>query len=224
MDSITTLVAEARGARQHAAAKDAALRNRVANAPLVLADRDIQLGRGAQAATNSRFGFTPGGAQMNAVRVTGRRTTGSSGGPVALFLGRVMGVGQFQPQHVATSTQLDRDICLVVDRSGSMMESLTGGNVPGGACNPPHPTRSRWGALNTGILPVTIGSETSVTDPNLTSVLDGRAKADYVQLYLDQATTPELGAVINDAVATLFAQTGSPDQVTQTITSAASGG
>ena len=63
----------------------------------------------------------------------------------------------------------------------------------------------RWGALNTGTLPVTIGAETSVTDPNLTSVLDARGKADYVQLYLDQATTPELGAVINDAVATLFA-------------------
>jgi raffinose/stachyose/melibiose transport system substrate-binding protein len=82
----------------------------------------------------------------------------------------------------------------------------------------------RWGALNTGILPVTVGSEASVTDPNLTSVLDARGKADYVQLYLDQATTPELGAVINDAVATLFAGTGTPEQVTQTITSAAQSG
>jgi hypothetical protein len=95
--------------------------------------------------------FTRGGSQLNAVRVTGRRTTGSAGGPVALLLGRVMGVAQFQPQHVATSTQLDRDICLVVDRSGSMMESLTGGSVPGGACNPPHPTRSRWGGLNAAV-------------------------------------------------------------------------
>jgi raffinose/stachyose/melibiose transport system substrate-binding protein len=82
----------------------------------------------------------------------------------------------------------------------------------------------RWGALNSGILPVTVGSESSVTDPQLASVLDARAKADYVQLYLDQATTPELGAVINDAVATLFAGTGSPDQVTQTITDAAKSG
>jgi len=81
----------------------------------------------------------------------------------------------------------------------------------------------RWGALNTGILPVTVGAEASVTDPLLTSVLDARADAQFVQLYLDQATTPELGAVINDAVATLFAQTGTPEQVTQTITSAASG-
>jgi raffinose/stachyose/melibiose transport system substrate-binding protein len=82
----------------------------------------------------------------------------------------------------------------------------------------------RWGALNTGILPVTVGSEASVTDPNLTSVLAARAEADYVQLYLDQATTTELGGVINDAVSTLFAGTGTPEQVTQTITSAAQSG
>ena len=68
----------------------------------------------------------------------------------------------------------------------------------------------RWGALNTGILPVTVGAESSVTDRNLTSVLAARAKANFVQLYLDQATTPELGGVINDAVATLFAGTGYP--------------
>ena len=79
----------------------------------------------------------------------------------------------------------------------------------------------RWGALNTGVLPVTIGSESSVTDPNLASVLDARAKADFVQLYLDQATNPDLGAAINDAVATLFAGTGTPEQVTQAITDAA---
>ena len=82
----------------------------------------------------------------------------------------------------------------------------------------------RWGALNTGTLPVTVGSEASVTDPNLTSVLDARAKADYVQLYLDQATTPELGGVINDSVATLFAGTGTPEQVSQQITAAAKSG
>jgi hypothetical protein len=138
-------------AAARAAAADAARRNRVAGAPLVLQNRDIEVGLGRQSTRTSRFTFTAGGAQLNAVRVTGRRTSGSAGGPVGLFLGRVMGVSQFQPQHVATSTQLDRDICLVVDRSGSMMESLTGGNVPGGACNPPHPTLSRWGALNTAV-------------------------------------------------------------------------
>jgi raffinose/stachyose/melibiose transport system substrate-binding protein len=70
-------------------------------------------------------------------------------------------------------------------------------------------------------LPTTIGSETSVTDPNLQAVLDGRAKATFVQLYLDQATSPELGKVINDATAQLFAGKGSPEEVCQAITDAA---
>jgi raffinose/stachyose/melibiose transport system substrate-binding protein len=81
----------------------------------------------------------------------------------------------------------------------------------------------RWGALNTGILPVTVGSESSVTDPQLTAVLDARAKANYVQLYLDQATNTDLGNLINEQVSTLFAGTGTPEAVSQAITTAAKG-
>lgn len=80
---------------------------------------------------------------------------------------------------------------------------------------------NRWGALNTGILPTTVGTEGSVTDPQLKGVLDARAKAAFVQLYLDQATTPALGGVINDAIQTLYAGTGTPQQVSSTISDAA---
>lgn len=134
-----------------AAARDAALRNKVAGAGLIVRDGQIDLGIGAQASDVSRFAFSPGGSTLNAVRVRGRRTNSSAAGPVGLLLGRVMGVTQFQPVSVATSTQLDRDICLVVDRSGSMMESINGGSLPGGACSVPHPD-SRWMALNTAVL------------------------------------------------------------------------
>ncbi len=133
------------------AAIDAAQRNLVAGVPLVVLDSEIEIGLGRQATSNSRFVFTPGGTQLNAVRVTGNRTASSAGGPVSLFLGQVMGVTQFQPTNVATSTQLDRDICLVVDRSGSMMRGITGGGVPSGTCNPPDMAVSRWGALNTAV-------------------------------------------------------------------------
>jgi Ca-activated chloride channel homolog len=139
-------------AAARAAAKDAASRNLVAGAPLVVLDSEIELGLSSQASRTSRFQFTPGGPLLNAVRVTGNRTAGSAGGPVALFLGQIMGVSHFQPSEVATSTQLDRDICLVIDRSGSMMGDLYDEhNVPGGACNPPHPTLSRWGALTRAV-------------------------------------------------------------------------
>lgn len=80
---------------------------------------------------------------------------------------------------------------------------------------------NQWGALNSGVLPTTVGTEASVTDPYLKSVLEARAKAEFVQLYLDQATTPALGGAINDAIATLFAGTGTPEQVSQAISDAA---
>lgn len=130
-----------------AAVRDAAGRNDVAGTPLIVTDSQIEVGEGRQT-SGGRFTFTQGGARLNAVRLTGQRTQSSAAGPVGLFLGHVMGVSQFEPEHIATSTQLDRDICLVVDRSGSMMRDLVSRNVPGGACNAPHPTLSRWGGLN----------------------------------------------------------------------------
>jgi raffinose/stachyose/melibiose transport system substrate-binding protein len=80
---------------------------------------------------------------------------------------------------------------------------------------------NRWGETNSGILPVTIGSEESITDPYLQEVLAARAEAEYMQLYLDQAYDPELGAAINDAVEQLFAGQASAEEVAQTIADAA---
>jgi raffinose/stachyose/melibiose transport system substrate-binding protein len=81
----------------------------------------------------------------------------------------------------------------------------------------------RWGASDSGILPVVTGSEDSVTDPTLSAVLDARAEAPYVQLYLDQAYSSDLGEAINDAVAQLYAEQASAKDVAQTIADAASG-
>jgi len=135
-------------------AKQAAARNDVAGAPLQLADQDIVIGSSTQSNTTSRFSFVGDAAKPNAVRVFGRRTDGSLGGPVNLMFAGVLGADDFEPEHVAASTQLDRDICLVVDRSGSMMWKLSGGSsVPKGSseCGKPHPTLSRWGALATAL-------------------------------------------------------------------------
>jgi raffinose/stachyose/melibiose transport system substrate-binding protein len=71
------------------------------------------------------------------------------------------------------------------------------------------------------VLPITKGAEVSVTDPLQLEVLEGLSQATFVQLYLDQYFTPELGAAVNDAVATLFAGTASPEEVAQAITAAA---
>jgi Ca-activated chloride channel homolog len=162
-----------------ARAKQAALRNEVAGEPLLLADSDVEFGNGTQT-PGQRFRFVPGESRPNAVRITGQRTRGSAAGPVDLLFAGVLGVRQFEPRETATSTQLDRDICLVVDRSGSMMQSLNGGSTPSGTCDPPHPTQSRWGAL-------AIAVQSFLTE------LDKTAQKEHVAIVSYSSDTTECG-------------------------------
>lgn len=76
----------------------------------------------------------------------------------------------------------------------------------------------RVGAAN--MLPVTIGAEDSITDPALKEVIEQRGKASFVQLYLDQAWPPEVGAAINDAVQGLLAGSAGPQDVVEAINAA----
>jgi raffinose/stachyose/melibiose transport system substrate-binding protein len=79
-----------------------------------------------------------------------------------------------------------------------------------------------WGTSGSG-LPVTTGSDASITDPNMQMVLTGIQQASFVQLYLDQYFTPEVGAAVNDAVQTLFAGTATSEEVASAITAVAAG-
>jgi hypothetical protein len=134
------------------AAKRVAAQNLVNSQPLLLSDDDIEFGRSNRTADGS-VEFLEGDEPFNTVQVTGRRTSGSLSGPVPLFLGRILGVGHFEPVYTAASMNLDRDLCLVVDRSGSMKTGLEDGQIPAGlgSCDPPHPTLSRWGALTVAV-------------------------------------------------------------------------
>jgi len=73
---------------------------------------------------------------------------------------------------------------------------------------------------NFGLSPV-VGTESAITDPNLQAVLAGRGKATFMQLYLDQATSPAMGTAINQATIGIFDGVSTPDKVCQAITSAA---
>ncbi len=126
------------------AAKDVALANRVAGRPLTLQDDQIQLGVSLR--TAARWSFSPGGALPNSVRVFARRDATHPDGEVPLFLPSFLSRDQFSPVSEATAAQVDRDIALVVDRSGSMASSVDGSPaIPagGGAV----PLNSRWRAL-----------------------------------------------------------------------------
>jgi len=78
----------------------------------------------------------------------------------------------------------------------------------------------RIGSTNFG-LPVLKGSESSVKDPNLQTVLKFRSKSPFVQLYLDIAFSQSIGQALDSAVADMFAGQASAGQVVQKITDAA---
>jgi raffinose/stachyose/melibiose transport system substrate-binding protein len=70
-------------------------------------------------------------------------------------------------------------------------------------------------------LSTTVGTESAISDPNLQAVLTGRGQAQFMQLYLDQATSPAMGSAINDATIALFLGGSTPQKVCQAITDAA---
>ena len=96
-----------------------AAQNTVNGEPLLLDPTDFTFGR-SEEQPSGKFHFAASGTPRNSVAVNGRRTFGSPSGPVPLFFGNIFGVQFFEPTSTATATYIERDIVLVVDRSGSM--------------------------------------------------------------------------------------------------------
>lgn len=106
--------------------------NRVAGEPLMISpldDEDIQFGYSELTGGDySRFGFEQkptsavraGIEDANAVRIHGRRDAGSLGGKVTVLFPSFVTQRTFAPSYSAVAMQIDRDIALVLDRSGSM--------------------------------------------------------------------------------------------------------
>jgi raffinose/stachyose/melibiose transport system substrate-binding protein len=80
--------------------------------------------------------------------------------------------------------------------------------------------QKKFGASGAG-LPVTKGSESSVTDPNLVQVLDGKNKASYVQLWLDTSYGANIAGAMNDGIVNLFAGKGTPEDIVKAMQAAA---
>jgi raffinose/stachyose/melibiose transport system substrate-binding protein len=80
--------------------------------------------------------------------------------------------------------------------------------------------QKRIGSTGLG-LPVLKGTESSVKDANLRTVLGFRGKSPFVQLYLDIAFSQAIGQALDAAIADQFAGKATPEQVVQKITAAA---
>ncbi|KAA1259058.1 von Willebrand factor type A domain protein [Rubripirellula obstinata] len=93
--------------------------NRVNGEPLLVDASEFTFGRSTEL-VSGKFDFNAGGSPSNSVQVDGRRVAGSLSGPVPLFFGGFFDVNVFEPQTSSTASYIERDIVLVVDRSGSM--------------------------------------------------------------------------------------------------------
>ncbi len=125
-DAAARAAVEALGREQsQPAAIDAALavasQNTVAGVGLTLDPTKIRFGTSAENLDGS-FSFREGGVILNAVRVSGERTSTSPDGPVGMMFAQMFGQDTFSPVQSATATRLDRDIAIVLDVSGSMGE------------------------------------------------------------------------------------------------------
>ncbi len=108
----------------------AVTKNTVAGSPMRVrfknAANEIEFGLAKR--TNGRYIFEKkstaavrnGTTLANAIRVVGKRDSGSLAGVVPLMIGGVGSTTTFEPVTSSTCVQLDRDVALVLDKSGSM--------------------------------------------------------------------------------------------------------
>lgn len=112
------------------AALNVARLNLVAGQPLELDPSKIVFGAASQNPSGSfsfvdQADFDPEDSTTfpNSVRVLGERTADSPNGQINLLFGGIFGVDTFEPIQSATATRLDRDVSLVLDKSGSMSKN-----------------------------------------------------------------------------------------------------
>ncbi|MBL8889510.1 MAG: VWA domain-containing protein [Planctomycetaceae bacterium] len=94
--------------------------NRVNGRTLILRGSDYELGTAVRNNLHQRYQYTPGGANPNSIVLRTEMSDSSPTGPVQLFMPGFLGIDSTNITMESRSTQVELDIALVIDRSGSM--------------------------------------------------------------------------------------------------------
>ena len=119
---------------------DAASRNSVAGSALSVSPDEVIFGDSTENPDGS-YSFVPApdnSSELTSIWVTGSRTASSASGPVQFLFPGLFDSKSFEPVKEAVVTQIDRDVALVLDRSGSMLSPSDDG--------------TRWDALEEAVL------------------------------------------------------------------------
>ncbi len=137
------------------------VRNTIMGVTAAIQDEDVVLGS-ARMDSSGKMTFIANGTPENAVKVTVSLADNAAMKPQSLMFPFQMSLSKFGLEKTSISAKLEHDICVVLDRSGSMRSSKDpGGRYP---YHPnrsrnywyyyPHPTDSRWGAVVNAINPL----------------------------------------------------------------------
>jgi len=149
-------------AAARAAAKSIAQAHVVSGQAMMIGDSDIVFGNG-NPLPNGSYAFQANSQPLNAVRVNARMADGALTGMGTYFMS-ILTPSTFSLDYTSVATRVDHDLCLVIDRSGSMAWDTTTSTPwsyyqPSGEAapiiqfyfQPPHATQSRWAALRTAV-------------------------------------------------------------------------
>jgi len=141
-----------------AAAQDVAANHAVNGYQILLRNVDVEFGHSHRHA-DGRFIFERNMEPLNAVRVFARMSDNAATPSGQYFFQGIGDTTTFDLNYEAIATRVDHDLCLVVDRSGSMAWDLSNvafqypevdeedSSIIQNYFLPPHPTLSRWAAL-----------------------------------------------------------------------------
>ncbi len=152
-----------------AAAVQYASLNKVGGQPFLISQNDVTLGR-VTAQNNGSWAFTADSTPFNSVRVNAKIGNGGATAAMPMFFAGALGQAPFKTASQATAGQQEVEVCLCLDRSGSMMFDMSGtdwsypspnsllyasnfypSTMYRNYCSPPQTTASRWAVLRSAV-------------------------------------------------------------------------